>query len=39
MSPVLFNQLFEIACAIGAIGVFGMIGVALVSLFDSLTGK
>jgi hypothetical protein len=39
MNPVLFNQLFDIACVIGAFGIIGMIGVALVSLFDSLSSK
>ena len=39
MSPVLFNQLFDIACAVGALGIVGMIGVALLSLFDSMSGK
>jgi hypothetical protein len=39
MSPVLFNQLFDIACAIGAFGIIGIIGVAVVSFLDSFFSK
>jgi hypothetical protein len=39
MNPVLFNQLFDIACAIGAFGIIGMIGVALFSFLDSFLSK